>query len=354
MNTILVTGGAGFVGSCLAIGVKRATAVARVVAMDNLKRRGSELNVPRLAEAGVDFVRGDIRTPSDFDEVGPIDFMLECSAEPTVTAGYNESPRYVIDTNLGGTVNCLEVARRYSAPVVFLSTSRIYSMQKLNALNLVESETRLELDADQTIPGVSQNGIAESFPIDGPRSFYGTTKLCSEYLIEEYADAYGLKAVINRCGVIAGPWQMAKVDQGLLGLWVSRHFFKGELAYFGYGGAGKQVRDILHVDDVLRLVLHQMAHIDDLAGEVFNVGGGTTVNTSLQELTEVCREVTGNTIPIGSVAEDRVADVPLYISDHARVTERCGWKPEIDLKTAAADVAKWLEENERALRPILT
>ena len=353
MDTILITGGAGFIGSRLALGIREAKPESRIVAFDNLIRRGSELNVPRLDEAGVEFVRGDVRVSDELEAIGAVDLIVECSAEPSVLAGYDESPRYVIDTNFGGTVNCLELARKFGAAFLFLSTSRIYSMRKLNALSYAETATRFVLDEEQSLPGASASGVSEDFPTDGPRSFYGTSKLCSEQLIEEYADAYGLRTIVNRCGVIAGPWQMAKVDQGLVGLWVSRHYFKGELAYFGYGGEGKQVRDVLHVDDLLRLVLHQIDRFEDLAGEVFGVGGGTTVNTSLQELTALCEEVTGNNIDIGSEAEDRIADVRLYITDHAHVTRRCGWKPETDLRTIVEDVAAWLASHEKSLRPIL-
>ena len=353
MNTVLITGGAGFIGSRLAFGIRESKPECRIIAFDNLIRRGSELNVSRLQEAGIEFVRGDVRMPDELDAIGPVDLIVECSAEPSVLAGYDESPRYVIDTNFGGTVNCLELARKFNAAFLFLSTSRVYSMRKLNALSCTEAATRFVLDEEQSFPGVSVSGISEAFPTDGPRSFYGTSKLCSEQLIEEYADAYGLRTIVNRCGVIAGPWQMAKIDQGLVGLWVSRHYFKGELAYFGYGGEGKQVRDILHVDDLLRLVLHQIDRFEELAGEVFSVGGGTTVNTSLQELTALCEEVTGNTLSIGSESEDRVADVRLYITDHAHVTQRCGWKPETDLRTIVEEVAAWLAAHEKSLRPIL-
>lgn len=353
MNTVLVTGGAGFVGSCLALGLKAYKPALRVLALDNLKRRGSEMNLSRLREGGVEFVHGDIRNPEDLEVAGDIGLILECSAEPSVLAGYTSSPGYVVNTNLCGTINCLEVARRQGAAIIFLSTSRVYPIETLNALSTREEASRFELNAEQPMAGASEKGIAEDFPLEGRRSLYGATKLCSEYIMQEYLAMYGLKGVINRCGLIAGPWQMGKADQGVVVLWAARHVFGGTLTYLGYGGQGKQVRDMVHVDDVLRLVLYQIDHLDSLAGETFNVGGGRTVSASLQELTAYCREVTGNTIEITGEAEERTADIRLYITDHTRVSSRCGWHPEKDVRTIIEDIVNWIEAHKERLRPIL-
>jgi len=123
---------------------------------------------------------------------------------------------------------------------------------------------------------------------------------------------------------------MGKVDQGFVALWVARHLFEGRLSYIGFGGSGKQVRDVLHVDDLCDLVTRQIARLDDVAGQVFNVGGGRRVSTSLCELTELCRRVTGKTIAIDAVAETRTADVPLYVTDTAKVEATLGWSPTRD------------------------
>ncbi len=352
-TTVLVTGGAGFVGSTLALHLKRHDVARRVIALDNLRRRGSELNVPRLRTGGVEFVHGDIRCREDLD-VGETDLLLECSAEPSVLAGYDSSPEYVLNTNLGGTLNLLEHCRRRSAAMVFLSTSRVYPMSALAAIRLEETATRFEIAAAQTLPGVSARGVSEQFPLAGARSLYGATKLASELFIEEYAYAYGLRAVVDRCGVLAGPWQMGKVDQGFVALWLARHLFEGRLSYIGFGGSGKQVRDVLHVDDLCDLVTRQIARLDDVAGQVFNVGGGRRVSTSLCELTELCRRVTGKTIAIDPVAETRIADVPLYVTDTAKVETALGWSPTRDLERIVADTHEWMRANAASLRAILT
>ena len=160
MNSILVTGGAGFVGSCLALELRRHREGVSVVALDNLKRRGSELNLPRLREAGVEFLHGDIRSQEDLEAVGEVDLILECSAEPSVLSGYGGSPAYVLNTNLTGSINCFELARKHGAGVIFLSTSRVYPFAAINGLTYVEQETRFALDAAQTVPGASARGAA--------------------------------------------------------------------------------------------------------------------------------------------------------------------------------------------------
>lgn len=353
MKTILVTGGAGFVGSHLAIGMKARYPESRVIAFDNLRRRGAELSLARLRDAGVDFHHGDIRNPGDIAEVGAFDLLLECSAEPSVLAGYDNSPAYVLDTNLVGTLHCLEAARGHGSAIIFLSTSRVYPMATIANLNYIEAETRLELADEQTIPGASAAGISEEFPLQGTRSLYGATKLASELIINEYLAMYNLRGLINRCGVLTGPWQMGKVDQGVIVLWAARHIFNGSLKYIGYGGQGKQVRDMLHVDDLVALVAHQIDHLDDLSGRTFNVGGGRAVSASLQELTALCQACTGYAIPIASEPENRAADIPLYLTDNRRVTEATGWTPTRSAPEIIDDICRWITDNRESLAPIL-
>ena len=353
MKSILITGGAGFVGSSLAIDLRKRLPSARIIALDNLKRRGSELNLPRLRAAGIEFVHGDVRNPEDLDSVGPADALIECSAEPSVLAGRDGSPAYVVNTNLIGTVNCLEWARRCGAGIVFLSTSRVYPIATLNHLSYRIDGDRFALDAVQSLPGASANGIGEAFPLDGPRSLYGATKLCSELLLQEYIDMYGIKGVVNRCGVIAGPWQMGKVDQGVVALWAARHVMGGALSYIGYGGRGHQVRDVLHIHDLAALVLHELEHLDALSGSTFNVGGGLECSASLAELTVLCREISGNEISIASDHANRPGDVPIYITDNATVTAATGWRPRKSTRDILTDVIRWIQENADTLRPIL-
>ena len=255
---ILICGGAGFVGASLAVALKEVFADVSVTAVDNLCRRGSELNLARLKRYGISFRHGDIRCREDVDTWPAFDLLLDCAAEPSVQAGLDGTPLPVIANNLIGTIHCMEAARKNNAAFLFLSTSRVYPIERLNGLAVREEPTRFAWGGDDPVPGFSSAGIAEEFPLDGRRSFYGATKLSGELLLREYAAAYGMPVMINRCGILAGPWQMGKVDQGVLTLWVARHVFRGEVAYFGYGGSGKQLRDVLHVADLFDLLCRQM------------------------------------------------------------------------------------------------
>jgi len=351
---ILITGGAGFVGSNLALKLKAKYPGAEIFCLDNLKRRGSELNIPRLKTAGVNFVHGDIRNQEDFEEIGKIDLILECSAEPSVLAGITSSPSYLINTNLVGTINCLEFARQNKAAFIFLSTSRVYPIDPINNLGYIEEEKRFNLTGKQAITGSSREGIAENFPLDGARSLYGTTKLCSELLLQEYIYNYDLKGIINRCGVITGPWQMGKVDQGVFVLWVARHIFGGRLSYIGYGGTGKQVRDFIHIDDLFDILDIQLNDIEKFSGETWNIGGGLENSVSLRELTEICEKVTGNKINIASAKENRPADLKLFVTDCSKIKKLTGWKPKKNAEETVQDITDWINENKESLKAILS
>ena len=351
---VLITGGAGFVGSSLALDLRRRFPELRVTAFDNLYRRGSELNLPRLERAGVRFVHGDVRCPEDLRGVGDAPgLLIECSAEPSAQAGYGGSPEPLIRTNLDGCFHCLEYARTTGADFLFLSTSRVYPVAALNALAWREDETRFSLAGEQATPGASAEGIAETFPLDGARSLYGMTKLAGELLITEYADAYGLRASILRCGLIAGPWQMGKSDQGVVTLWVAAHHFRRPLRYIGFGGTGKQVRDVLHIDDLCDLVADQLERFNSYAGRRFNAGGGLRHSTSLLELTKLCEEVTGNRIPIDAEAGNRPADVRIYVTDQQLLRAASGWQPRRDVRTVVSDTCRWIRSEESALKPLL-
>jgi len=348
-SRILVTGGAGFVGASLCLTLAERHPETEIVALDSLKRRGSELNLARLREAGVGFVHGDVRQRDDLLGLDPFDAVVECSAEPSVLAGMGAGADFVVQTNLIGAYNCLELARRDGAQFLFLSTSRVYPVKPQTELALREEETRFTLEAEQPFPGASERGIAESFPLEGARTLYGATKLSAELLVAEYADSFGVRAVIDRCGVIAGPWQMGKVDQGVFTHWLLAHYANRPLTYIGYGGGGKQVRDVLHIDDLCDLILEQLAGPDDWSGATVNVGGGVEGSLSLRETTELCRELTGNRVEVAPVLENRPGDVPHYASDCARLFERTAWRPRRDPRVVLEDTYNWIHDNERAV-----
>jgi CDP-paratose 2-epimerase len=350
---VLVTGGAGFVGANVAIALAERHPDWRLTAFDNLRRRGGELNLPRLREAGVRFLHGDVREAADLAEAGDLDAVVECSAEPSVMAGLGTDTDYVVRTNLLGAHNCLELARRSGAQLVFLSTSRVYPVRPLNSLSYAETETRFELAPEQPFPGVSPAGISERFPLDGARTLYGATKLAAELLVLEYAESFGLSVVVDRCGVIAGPWQMGKVDQGVFTHWMLCHYFGRDLTYLGYGGRGKQVRDLLAVEDLVDLLDDQLGDPERWAGFVGNVGGGHPSSLSLVETTALCRELTENDVPVRCSDETRPGDVPIYISDCALLYGQTEWRPRRTPSEILRSIFVWINENERAVRGAL-
>jgi CDP-paratose 2-epimerase len=352
-DRVLITGGAGFVGSNLAVSLATRHPDWGIVAFDNLYRRGSELNLPRLEAAGVEFVKGDVRSPDDLAALPALAALVECSAEPSVMSGVDGDTNYLVHTNLSGAYNCLELARRDGAFVVFLSTSRVYPVAPQVELALEETPTRFEIAAEQALPGVSPAGISEGFPLDGPRTLYGATKLAAELLIEEYRAGLGVPAVIDRCGVIAGPWQMGKVDQGVFTHWMLAHHFGNPLSYIGFGGHGKQVRDLLHVEDLVDLVERQLLDREAWDGRTVNVGGGRQCSLSLRETTEICQRLTGNEVPIRPVRETRPGDVPIYLSDCTRIFGLDEWRPRRSAEQVLSDIHEWIAADaERIARAL--
>jgi CDP-paratose 2-epimerase len=352
-RTILVTGGAGFVGSSIALFLKQAMHEVDVVALDNLKRRGSELALTRLASGGVRFVHGDARILSDIEGSIDAELVIDCAAEPSVLAGLNGSPQYVIDTNLGGTLNTLEYCRHRGAGLIFVSTSRVYPFTRLKQLPLRIDENRYSVDTSTTVPGIRDGGVLEEFPLEGARSIYGASKLSSEIMIREYVEAYQLNAVINRCGVLTGPWQMGKTDQGIVVYWLLSHHLQRPLRYIGFGGNGYQVRDILHVQDLASLVHKQIEQLETTRYGIFNVGGGLDSSVSLRELTGRCRELTGTSFEIGHDPEDRQGDIPYFVTNCDRVKAAFDWAPECGLDTLLADTNEWVVEYRDALEKII-
>jgi CDP-paratose 2-epimerase len=351
---VLITGGAGFVGSRIALALAESHKV-HVTVLDNLKRRGSELNLAALQASGIQFVHGDIRVPDDIEALPDnYDLMIEASAEPSVAAGQTGSPAYVISTNLGGTIHCLEFARKRVGRFLFLSTSRVYSIASLRAIRLEEAPDRFEIARDQELPGISEDGISEAFPTSQARSFYGTTKLASEMMIQEYVETYGLQALINRCGVIAGPGQFGKSDQGVFTLWIARHHFGLPLKYTGFGGTGKQVRDLLHPADLVSLLGRQMNWSQRWQGQIFNVGGGKAVSVSMKEMTDACRGIVGKEVPVEGIDQTAPYDIPMYLTNYRNASEQFDWHPQKSVRDIVSETAFWIRANEQVLKPLFS
>jgi CDP-paratose 2-epimerase len=289
---ILVTGICGFVGSSLALTLRTITEQTEIFGIDSLARPGSEWNRSRLRAAGMRVFHGDIRCASDLDGMPDADWVIDAAANPSVRAGVDgrSTARQLIEHNLLGTTNVLEYCRRVGAGLVLLSTSRVYSITGLAALPVRPVEARFELDADAvSIPiGVSPREISEEFSTVAPVSLYGSTKLASECLALEYGAAFSLPVWVDRCGVLAGPGQFGTSDQGVYSYWIHAWRAHPELRYIGFGGQGRQVRDVLHPEDLGVLVWRQMSSPDADRPRIFNVGGGRSSSASLAELSAWC------------------------------------------------------------------
>ena len=353
---ILITGGCGFVGSQLALHL---TARGhRVVAMDNLVRRGSEANIERLQKRGVEFIHGDVRNAEDFANLpAGIEFVCDASAQPSVVTGY-ANPVFDITNNALGVIHVLEYVRARRCPLVFCSTNRVYSADRVNALPRREALTRLEWDAaawqalppDQRPRGFDpRHGISEEFSVDGgQRSIYGLSKWMADAACQEYAQAYDLPIVVNRFGVISGSGQFGKTDQGWFVWWALAHWFGLPLKYIGW--KGKQVRDILFIEDLCRLVDLQMEQISRFRGEVFNAGGGAANTLSLLEATQLFSRAIGRSLDIAEEEAPRKADLALYCTDNRKVERVLGWKPQVSVGEGLACVLDWIRANEVELR----
>lgn len=355
---ILITGGAGFNGSALALHFQ--SRGHKVVVLDNLVRRGSELNLPLFQRHGIDFFHGDVRCREDFAQLpSGIDLLCEASAQASVVTGYC-NPLFDLHNNSFGLINCLEFARLRSCPLIFWSSNRVYSAAKTNALPRRELATRYDWDADayhkqsaaQPVPGFDPvHGISEDFSIDGPgKSIYGLSKIIADLACQEYADAFGVKTVINRFGVISGEGQFGKADQGWFVWWAVAHYFGIPLKYIGY--RGKQVRDILFIEDVCRLVDLQIENIDRIAGQVFNLGGGRPNSVSLVEATAMLQQKLGREVPITNEDVSRKADQILYFTDNRKAERVLGWSPRITLSEGYDRILSWLRKHEAELRPL--
>ena len=191
----------------------------------------------------------DISNYANLQKLPKFDFIIDCCAEAAVEVSKNEIDR-VIKTNLIGTFNVLKKAKKDKSKIIFLSSSRVYSIKNLNKIvnkKIIKKDIKIK------------KIINENFDTLLPKSIYGFTKLSSEMLIEEFSFAFGLKYIINRCGVISGPLQFGKQDQGFLSLWLWRHLNIKKLSYIGYGGFGNQIRDVLHINDLCNLILIQLS-----------------------------------------------------------------------------------------------
>ena len=352
----LVTGGCGFVGSHVALHLRQKG--HKVSVMDNLVRRGGEGNIALLERQGISFFHGDVRNPEDLGNLpSGIELICDTSAQPSVVTGY-ANPLFDINNNGLGAIHILEYSRARRLPLIFWSSNRVYGADRLNALPRRETPTRFEYDSDawNRLPAEQRpsgfnpiHGISEEFSIDGgQRSIYGLSKLIADAACQEYAQAYDLPVVVNRFGVLSGAGQFGHTDQGWVVWWAIAHWFQLPLNYLGW--QGKQVRDVLFMEDMLGLLDLEIQQIARFRGEVFNLGGGFGNSISLREATTLMEEISSRTTPITQCDNARRGDITLYWTDYRKAAQQLSWTPKTDLRAGLTGIFDWIRENEKDLR----
>lgn len=345
---VLITGVSGFVGSVLAKCLIEGGRATSLVGIDNFSRPGSELNRQPLKKLGVDVRFGDIRNPSDLENLPAVDWVIDAAAQASVLSGLDGScsSRQVMEHNLLGTMNVLEYCRERSAGLILLSSSRVYSIPPLAKLQMqVEANAFVPVESQEWPVGVSPSGISESCSTAPPASLYGSLKFMSEQLALEYGFMHQFPVWINRCGVMAGAGQLGHATQGIISYWIHSYREKKPLRYIGFNGSGFQVRDCLHPRDLSRLLELQMQHTQ--VGErpqVVNVSGGQESAWSLQQLSMWC----DNRFGAKKVERDssmRPFDLPWIVLDSTVARDVWRWQPNISIVDVFTEIAEHAERN---------
>jgi len=337
---ILITGICGFAGSTIAEELARLG--YQLFGLDNLSRAGSEVNLARIKGCGARFFHGDLRNASDLDSLPVVDWVIDAAANPSVLAGITGqvSSRQLVEHNLLGTINVLEYCKRSAGGFVLLSTSRVYSIAALAGAPMdVVNDGFVPRQREIALTGWTDCGINEDFTTQPPLSLYGSSKLASELLTQEYAAAFGLPVYINRCGVLAGAGQFGKPDQGIFSFWIHSYCRKRPLKYIGFGGHGYQARDCLHPRDLVPLLHNQMQSSGKHAGEIINVGGGIANSLSLAQLSQWCLRRFGPH-PVGSDKVPRPFDIPWIVLDSSRAERIWGWRMATPMEQILNEIAE--------------
>lgn len=337
---LLITGGCGFLGSNLAV-----AALARgddLVVFDNLYRNGSRANLAWLQSQGTfRFEHGDIRNQNDVttlvQQFRP-DVVFHLAGQVAMTTSI-ANPRMDFEVNVMGTHNLLEAVRLYvpDATVVYSSTNKVYG--DLEQYAYQETATRYEcIDRPR--------GFDEATPLEF-HSPYGCSKGAADQYMLDYARIFGLKTVVFRHSSMYGGRQFATYDQGWVG-WFCQKAIEaknGNAAQFTISGTGKQVRDVLHAEDMQDLYLAAVQHIDQARGQVFNIGGGHANSLSLLELFTLLEEFAGVKLNYEKLPV-RESDQRVFIADIAKAARLLQWQPKVDTRAGIGKMVKWVADNQ--------
>jgi CDP-paratose 2-epimerase len=339
MNNCLITGGAGFIGTNLAEKLIRENKKVRI--FDNLSRRGVEKNLKWLKDTypgKFEFIEADIR---DFEAVKKavrgIDTIFHYASQVAVTTSVTD-PRTDFEINAMGTLNLLEAARIMGEKpsVLFTSTNKVYG--KLQSLGVVETKKRYDF---KTKP----EGVDESQNLDF-YSPYGCSKGTGDQYVHDYSRIFGLKTVVFRMSCIYGPHQFGNEDQGWVIHFVISALLNRTINIFG---DGKQVRDILYVEDLINAFYKAAENTDKSGGKIFNIGGGKINSVSLIELMEILEEITGRKIPTNHF-DWRPGDQKVYISNIKKAEETFNWKPQKSSEEGVRLLTEWVKMNRELFK----
>lgn len=338
--TWLITGGCGFIGTNLANALLKNG--EKIVIIDNLSRVGSNNNLNWLrSKHGTyfRFIKGDTRNANLISDtvkkVKPAT-LAHLAGQVAVTKSLN-NPRYDFEVNVRGTINVLEAVRLYSPETVILysSTNKVYG--NLSQLRYIEKKTRYELPE-------YPNGLDESLPLSG-HSPYGCSKLSADQYMQDYFRMYKIRTVVFRHSSMYGERQFATHDQGWIG-WFCKTALKiksSNASTFTISGDGKQVRDVLHADDLIRVYMESCKHIDRTSGQVYNIGGGISNSLSLLELFKILEEFIGFTIYFQKI-DWRPSDQKYFVADYRKATNDFGWVPRVNKIIGIKRMVEWTKK----------
>ena len=344
MNPVLITGGAGFIGSNLADRLARDGQRVRV--FDALSRAGTERNVEWLRRthgSRIEFVRADIRDRAAVAAAtADAQAVFHFAAQVAVTTSLDD-PQEDFDINIGGTFSLLEAmrARGGAVPLVFASTNKVYG-------DLADLEFRREGDAYAPVdPEVRAHGVSEARPLDF-HTPYGVSKGAADQYVLDYARSYGVPTCVLRMSCIYGQRQMGTEDQG----WVAHFLIRAlEGKPITLYGDGCQVRDILDVSNAVDAYIQAWRRIDQVKGRAFNLGGGPANAISLRQLLEHIGELVGHEVDL-TWSDWRAGDQRYFVADTRAADAALGLAPKADWRAGVARLAEWLAAERRLNLPI--
>ncbi|NDC22414.1 NAD-dependent epimerase/dehydratase family protein [bacterium] len=337
---LLITGGCGFLGSNLA-----SDALARgdeLVVFDSLYRNGSRENLTWLQSQGnFQFVHGDIRNQNDITRIIQTlkpDAIFHLAGQVAMTTSI-ANPRMDFEVNVLGTLNLLEAVRQYcpNASIVYSSTNKVYG--DLEQYSYAETETRYQCVE-------KPNGFDEQTQLEF-HSPYGCSKGAADQYMLDYARIFGLRTVVFRHSSMYGGRQFATYDQGWVG-WFCQKAVESQagilLTEFTISGNGKQVRDVLHADDMKRLYFLAIENIDTAKGHAFNIGGGLTNSLSLLELFDLLNAQLKTVLQYKKIPV-RESDQKVFIANIEKASKYLGWQPKVSAKIGVEKTVNWVKSN---------